>query len=297
MTSLDRLRQAMSPGENGRSPVLSSEAVKASLGEYGLSAADQLLSSAGFGVEINSDKSSLESITSPEIRAEFENDYATYEQIFAGAGVMMPTAERLAAAGIDWAHLAELKEQHPRHELVVAPLTMKLDNLRQMVSAVTNDQSIPNNPLKKYKRTKTGGDGLWINYDIVNNWDGIMARSTSEWQLPTATLDNSKIWTAYLMPSQDKPENLSMSYQQVKELGLTTITIPGYIAYQMKRIKQWQPPIGQITWTWALGEYTDSDGDVCAPFVNWLPVTGRVRVGWYRVDDSLGRLGVRSPVG
>lgn len=300
MTSLDRLRQAMSPSEKGRSPVLSSEAIKASLGQYGVSAADQLLSSSGFEVETNSGAPGLDVITNPEILAEFEKDLTAYEQIFAGANITMPTTEELADGGIDWARLAELKEQHPGYELVCTPLVADITTMRSIAFAVTNNQNIPNNPPKKYPQAKTASDGLWIAGTVIENWSDNMAATTRDYLasgIPTASLNNGEIWTAYLMPSQDKPDNLNMSYQQMKQKGLTTTTIPGYIAYQMKRIQQGQKPIDVGIYTWALGEFTNSSGDVCAPFVDWGPDSGRVRVDWFRVDESFDDLGVRSPVG
>ena len=299
MTSLDRLRQAIISGENGRSPVLPSETLKASLGGYGVSAAEQLLSSAGVGVEINSDGSSLEYITNPEIRAEFEKDLADYEALYAAAGITMPAVEQMEKAGISLTNLAELKEQHPEHELVFAPLIADIPTMRNIASVVTNNQSIPNNPLKKYSQTKADSDGLWIHKTVVDNWHTIMANTTRDYLasgMPTVSLNTGEIWTAYLMSSQNMPDNLNMSYRQMKQKGLTAITIPGYISYQMKRIQQGQKPIDTMTYTWALGEFTNSSGDACAPYV-WAPYYGQIRVGGGWVDCSAAYLGVRSPVG
>lgn len=300
MTSLDRLRQAMISGENGHSPVLLSETLKASLGNHGLSAAEQLLSNAGVSIEFSSGGSSLEYITNPEIRAEFEKDLADYEALYAAAGITMPAVEQMEKAGISLTNLAELKEQYPEHELAITPLTADIPTMRNIASVVTNNQSIPNNPLKKYSQTKADSDGLWIHKTVVNNWHTIMANTTRDYLasgVPTVSLNTGEIWTAYLISSQNMPDNLNMSYQQMKQKGLTAITIPGYISYQMKRIQQGQKPIDTRTCTWALGEFTNSSGGACAPYVDWAPDYGQICVGGDWVDCSVAYLGVRSPVG
>lgn len=244
--------------------------------------------------------SGLDTISSHEIREEFKRDLASYEQLYTAAGITMPTVGQMEKAGISFARFAELKEQHPGYELVFTPLIADIPTLRNIASAVTNDQTIPNNPLKKYPQTTTDSDGLWISETVINNWQTIMANTTRDYLasgMPTVSINNGETWTAYLIPSQDKPDNLKMSYQQMKQQGLTTITIPGYIIYQMKRIHQGQKPIDPSTYTWALGEFTNSNGDACAPSVSWFSVTGRVYVRWDKVGFSNDSLGVRSPVG
>ncbi|MDO4773903.1 MAG: hypothetical protein Q4A37_02155 [Candidatus Saccharibacteria bacterium] len=301
MTSLSRLRQAMNH-ENGRPPVLPPDALRASLGQYGVSAAEQLLSSSGVSEERHVGGSGLDAITNPEIKARFEQDYATYRRIFEGGDITLPTPEELASGGIDWVRLAELKETRPDHDLVVAPLTLPLAELRQMVSSVTNDRgNIRNNPLKSYSLSKEDSDGLWVNSTVVDHWDGIMAATAQEWQLPVALVtkfaDSPVSWTAFLLSSSQNPEHRGTSFQDMQQQNIPTTSIVGYITYQMKRIAEGLPPVDSNTWTWAQGEFRDMDGAACAPFVIWIPARGQVDVHWGRVGISLGIRGVRSPVG
>ncbi|MDO4773900.1 MAG: hypothetical protein Q4A37_02140 [Candidatus Saccharibacteria bacterium] len=299
MTSLSRLRQAMNH-ENGRPPVLPPDALRASLGQYGVSAAEQLLSSSGVSEERHVGGSGLDAITNPEIKARFEQDYATYRRIFEGGDITLPTPEELASGGIDWVRLAELKETRPDHDLVVAPLTLPLEEVRQIVSGVTNDTSIANNPLKKYASNKKDSDGLWVHSTVVDYWDDIMAATVQEWQLPvvlvTKFADSPVSWTAFLLPNSQNPEHQGMPFEEMKQQGLKAPPIVGYITYQMKRIAEGLPPVDSTTGTWAVGEfrYNDTAG---VPAAYWRSADGQVFVDWFRAGSSFNNLGVRSPVG
>ena len=298
MTSLDRLRQAMNPSEKDRSPVLLSKAIRNSLGKYGLSAAEQLLNGAGDGVEFNPGGTRIESIPNPDTRATFRKDYAAYEQIFADGGIAMPTSEELAAAGVDWVYLAELKERYPNHDLV-APLTMDLGDLANVVVAMTRHKHTSTNPLQRSTSSmcKLDDYGLCVGRGVAYRWSDIMVNATKDWLLDVVTTDADTFWTAYLTSSQNKPDRLNISYTQMKQQNLATTTIPGYMVYQMKRIQQGQPLIDADTWTWALGEFTNSNGVACAPCVRWSPDYNQVSVGWSGVGTSRDSVGVRSPVG
>ena len=300
MTSLDRLREAMSPGESDRSPALPPETVKDSLGQYGLSAAEQLLNTRS---EVkDAIENDLDGTANSEIQAQLKKDLTAYEKIFAGAGIKAPTPEELSAAGIDWAHLADLKKDHPDYELVAAPLTMELYDLRKMVAEVTNDKTIPNNPLKRCKWTKANSDGLYIAKENINNWDKIMATTIRECKLPVATLDKGESWVTCLMSSQERPEHLCTSYEQLKQQGLSIPTIPICIVNQARRISQGLPPIDDIAWTWAIGEFvaktaTSRGIQAYAPIVRWSPDGGRIDIVWGDIDHSSDYLGARSPIG
>lgn len=96
-------------------------------------------------------------IANPEIRELFERDLEDYETIFAGAGIDMPTPAELARGGIDFGRLAEMKEERPDYDLVVAPLTLPLDTLGQLVSTVAQDETVAENPFKAdYKSGRKG---------------------------------------------------------------------------------------------------------------------------------------------
>ena len=277
MTSLDRLLQVMSPGESDRSPALPPETVKDSLGQYGLSAAERLLNTRS---EVKDTiENDLDGTANSEIQAQLKKDLTAYEQIFAGAGIKMPTPEELAAAGIDWVHLADLKKDHPDYELVAAPLTMELDDLR-----------------------KTNSNGLYIAKEVVNNWGKIMATTIRECKLPVAMLDKGEPWVTCLMSSQERPEHLCTSYEQLKQQGLSIPTIPICIVNQARRISQGLPPIDDIAWTWAIGEFvaktaTSRGIQAYAPIVRWSPNGGRIDIVWGDIDHSSDYLGARSPIG
>lgn len=302
MTSLDRLRQAMNPGENDRPPALLPETVRDSLGQYGLSAAERLLNTRS---EVKGTiENDLDRTTNSEIQAQLKEGLKVYEKIFAGAGIKVPTPGELSAAGIDWAHLADLKKTHPDYELVVAPLTMELDDLRKIVAGVANDKTIPNNPLMKRKQLKTNSGGLYIAKEIVDNWDKIMTATIRDWKLPVAMFNKGESWVACLMSNQERLKHPCTSYEQLKQQGLSVPTIPVCIANQTRRILQGLPPTDDIAWTWAIGEldarvyYSDNKLRACAPVVRWSPNGGQIDIVWDEVNNnSRDDLGVRSPIG
>ena len=98
------------------------------VGSAAISALDATVREAknGFGA--------LEVITNPEIKELFKRDLEDYKTIFAEADINMPSPNELAQGGIDFGHLAELKEQLPDYDLVVTPLTLPLGATCQFVS-------------------------------------------------------------------------------------------------------------------------------------------------------------------
>ena len=232
------------------------------------------------------------SINNPEIEEEFEEAIKIYTKIFAGAGITMPTLEELTQGGINFGRLAELKETHPNHDLVVAPLTLSFKTTRQLVAAVAHDKTIRNNPLlKSYRQTKTSSSGLCVNEDVVGVWSSIVWGARDNWKLPTA--DNEQEWTAFLLPGGDKPENLGISYNEMKKQGLGTTPLVGYLAYQMKRIHQDLPPVDNAMFTWVEGY----PGAILPPYVGWEADSGQIYVGQVVARHSYDKLGIRSPLG
>ncbi len=288
MTSNERLRDALTQG------CLTLEQLRFSLGTVGMSAANSLKASLGIEKQ-GADKIGLyrlENITDPEIRKEFEANLAGYSKIFKGAGITMPTPEEMKAGGIDWRRLAELQKTHPNYDLVVAPLTMGAELLREMVNAVADDSSIPNNPF-------SGEYSLEIDVGFYGVWSKDMKDTRSKWQLPTCQGGRNRngkplTWTAFLIPSGDKPQDLGITYEQAKQQGIKLPPIAGYIAYQLKRICQGESPIktgirvegGSHKWRGYSG----------FPSVYWHPDNACICIKYY-YPFSEGRLNVLSPVG
>ncbi len=183
----------------------------------------------------------LDGITNLETRELFKRDLEDYKTIFAGAGIDMPTPAELAQGGIDFRHLAELKETLPEYDLVVAPLTLPLDSVRQLISAVARDETVPNNPLRLAEENdSTRSDGLLILAFAVN-WDQAMTSTAQNWQLPT--MDDEHRWTAFLLPNndatwRDSPQNTQSALEEKM-----TVPVVSYVTYQMYRIRQGVPPL------------------------------------------------------
>jgi hypothetical protein len=225
----------------------------------------------------------LDGITNLETRELFKRDLEDYETIFAGAGIDMPTPAELAEGGIDFRHLAELKETLPDHDLVVTPLTLPLESVRQLVSTVARDTTITKNPLKGgYSSSGSSGDGLIIAREAADNWDRAMASTVHDWQL-SATNHEYK-WTAFLLPNNEKTlEDDSLSLVETRREDRNIIPVSGYIAYQLCRIRRGTLPLTNYWRGWASsGEFTDlttPDCRNCILTTGWNRLLGQIVIG------------------
>ena len=224
----------------------------------------------------------LDGITNSEIRELFKRDLEDYKTIFAGAGIDMPTPAELAEGGIDFGHLAELKETLPDYDLVVAPLTLPLDSVRQLVSTVARDTTITKNPLKGVRSASgLSGEGLIIAHGAAGNWDRAMASTAQDWQL-SATNHEHK-WTAFLLPNNnDTLKDSSFSLIEATQEDKKMMPVSSYIAYQLCRIRRGTSPLSSHWKGWASsGEFADlttSDCRSCILTVNWNNLLGQIAI-------------------
>lgn len=185
----------------------------------------------GFGV--------LDQIDNPEIRELFKREFEGYGKIFAGAGVKVPTPDHIASRGINFKRLAEMKEDLPDYDLVVAPLTMSLDLVYELVNAVANDTTIRNNPLgMANKRATRKTNGLYVGLS-ADDWHYGMAEASLKWRMSSTddySFDDDDLgsWTVFLMPNGDKLDDIPDYDLQI----LQSVHVIGYIAYQLHRIRQ-----------------------------------------------------------
>ena len=197
-------------------------------------------------------------IANPEIRELFERDLEGYETIFAGAGMKMPTPAELAQGGIDFGRLAELKEKLPDHDLVVAPLVLPINTMRQLVSAVAQDKTVPNNPLGIVQtQTREKSDGLFAESEVADCWDRMINDTVAYWGLPIVEDDYK--WTAFLLLNNDDRDRL-IPYEQAMKEGRMPTPVTSYIAYQLYRIHQAMSPMDSKGWVITSNEFASSEG-------------------------------------
>lgn len=197
-------------------------------------------------------------IANPEIRELFERDLEGYETIFAGAGIDMPTPAELAQGGIDFGRLAELKEKLPDHDLVVAPLVLPINTVRQLVSAVAQDKTVPNNPLGIVQtQTREKSDGLFAESEVADCWDRMINDTVAYWGLPIVEDDYK--WTAFLLLNNDDRDRL-IPYEQAMKEGRMPTPVTSYIAYQLYRIRQAMSPMDSKGWVITSNEFASSEG-------------------------------------
>lgn len=180
----------------------------------------------------------LDQIDNPEIRELFKREFEDYGEIFAGAGIKVPTPDYIASRGINFKRLAEMKEDLPDYDLVVAPLTMSLDLVYELVNAVANDTTIRNNPLgMANKRATRKTNGLYVGLS-ADDWHFGMMEASLRWRMSSTSdcsfSDDLGSWTVFLMPNGDKLDDLPDYDLQI----LQSVHVIGYITYQLHRIRQ-----------------------------------------------------------
>lgn len=227
----------------------------------------------------------LGDVVNPKIREQFKQYLKSYEKIFAGADIKMPTSDELARGGIDFGYLAELKEELPGYDLVVAPLTLSLDTLCQLVSTVQRDETIDKNPLEvSYSMFGKRREGLRISDSATDDWDQAMASTTESWLLPTAKDEYE--WTAFLLPNNEDTLEYSPDYVEVAKEDRLTIPVSSYIAYQLYRIHlgilplESKRPSAYSLSLASSGEFTDSTiyRNTCVLIAGWDSDSGEIYV-------------------
>ncbi len=200
----------------------------------------------------------LDGVVNSEIKELFKRDLEDYKTIFAGAGIDMPTPVELAEGGIDFGHLAELKEILPEYDLVVAPLTLPLDSVRQLMSTVARDTTVPNNPLGIVQtQTREKSDGLFAESEVANCWDRMINNTVAYWGLPIVEDDYK--WTAFLLLNNDDQDRL-IPYEQAMKEGRMPTPVTSYVAYQLYRIHQAMSPMDSKEWVITSNEFASSEG-------------------------------------
>lgn len=200
----------------------------------------------------------LNGITNLETRELFKRDLEDYKTIFAGAGIDMPTPAELAEGGIDFGRLAELKEELPDHDLVVAPLVLPINTVRQLVSAVAQDKTVPNNPLGIVQtQTREKSDGLFAESEVTDCWDRMINNTVAYWGLPIVEDDYK--WTAFLLLNNDDQDRL-IPYEQAMKEGRMPTPVTSYVAYQLHRIHQAMSPMDSKEWVITSNEFASSEG-------------------------------------
>lgn len=200
----------------------------------------------------------LDGVTNPEIRELFKRDLEGYRTVFAGAGIKMPTPDELAQGGIDFGRLAEMKEERSDHDLVVAPLVLPINTVRQLVSAVAQDKTVPNNPLGIVQtQTREKSDGLFAESEVADCWDRMINNTVAYWGLPIVEDDYK--WTAFLLLNNDDRDRL-IPYEQAMKEGRMPTPVTSYIAYQLYRIHQAMSPMDSKEWVITSNEFASSEG-------------------------------------
>ena len=168
------------------------------------------------------------------------------------------TPAELAEGGIDFGRLAELKEELPDHDLVVAPLVLPINTVRQLVSAVAQDKTVPNNPLGIVQtQTREKSDGLFAESEVTDCWDRMINNTVAYWGLPIVEDDYK--WTAFLLLNNDDQDRL-IPYEQAMKEGRMPTPVTSYVAYQLHRIHQAMSPMDSKEWVITSNEFASSEG-------------------------------------
>lgn len=254
---------------------------------------------------------SLDTIPNPETQRAFDKAFALSERLVSYIGLSAPTPEQMASVGVNLQYLAEQfalmeQEEGVAPHVVLAPHGLGKENWLAIGQKITNDKTIPNNPLQTYDSSSHGFNmcGLGISSEIEDNaWHGSDQVPTSTTTPRLATLPTyqdksySNInWTLRLLSGRSAPNHMSMSYEQ-----------------SQKQV----PPIEHQTVAEGLtdkftailaGKYpTDSScASLCRQvdpntvqilYVHFNTRQDLVCVDWETIDESNSKIGIRSPIG
>lgn len=130
--------------------------------------------------------------------------------------------------------------------------------MRQLVSAVAQDKTVPNNPLGIVQtQTREKSDGLFAESEVADCWDRMINDTVAYWGLPIVEDDYK--WTAFLLLNNDDRDRL-IPYEQAMKEGRMPTPVTSYIAYQLYRIHQAMSPMDSKGWVITSNEFASSEG-------------------------------------
>jgi hypothetical protein len=270
--------------------------------------ADVLRTLGGIGLPGTADVDRMEGISAaPENGTVWDRAtmaLAHTRELFSRIGLVVPELADFAAAGVDFQRLQTVHETmrglNLEPQLVLAPVLAPAE-WKNFFKAAQDDRRINHDG-----RIKNGG--LYINDEVERNWDSLQGNrhniniGGSPWQVlvvpgtnkPTVTnIDHNGTKDG----KQASPELLQQAQayvplnQQSNEFMHTTI--PAYLTLQATKLLNHEEPLDGATWAWLEGDFENGSR---APFGDWNPDVGQVRLYCGDVGLRADSLGVRLPV-
>lgn len=198
---------------------------------------------------------------------------------------VVPTLEEFMKAGVNPEHLAKAYEsmvaarQEPH--IVVAPYGIGKEGWQKIFANATDDESIPNNPLRK----QASGNGLRIEYGCYGQlgWRSLF----DDLDDPKFAIDAPVVvgrdgisYTIRIISGEREPSYLNESYEDTKKEKyhnppLIHQTWPEALTDKLSSILNGEIPSDvDYTYSWA----QTADGYLIAPIVGWNKDSGQVHV-------------------
>lgn len=247
--------------------------------------------------------SGLESITNPEQRAAVEQAFERSTRLYERIRLTPPSPEDFAGAGIDFTGLAANYEREQaagrEPEIILAPHGLSPELWQQLFQGLQDDPTV-----------NTAGDikdgGLYISDEIRAAWKdlntppgGVTTVERHQPEREPLSLDTlGRLWTIRVITGTDKPTDTSIDHDGRRnadqpKLDIPHPTITEYLTLQGQSLQDRRTPVDAETYTWLQGTF---EGGSWAPYGNWGPGSGRVRLYRLIADYRYDRLGVRPAV-
>lgn len=234
----------------------------------------------------------LDMIKSPEVREAFTASFDRTVQLYDRINLDTPSPEAFAEAGVDFARLSDAYERMEEEGLapvvVISPLLGKQQTI-QLFDQLTNDQTIPNNPLKH----RPDGNGLWINDTLTDTlWDEANHFPDTATVLTDAS---GTQWAISLSPGTPASQDQGTAHQDLTYRDQLP-PLSTYLTQQATTIQAGETPIDDYSTKASITWLKTAAGALRAPRGFWSSGDGQVYVGWSGVDVRGDYLGGRLPV-
>jgi hypothetical protein len=271
----------------------------------------------------NSAPSGQDKLSNPDIKLRFGQSLDSSIELFSRFVLLAPPSmEQFIAAGTDFNRLVdtiEHLESKGREAAIlftpIMPLALGSNSLnvlknqrsfRNLYKQLTEDKTIPNNPLKNYEDNGEGeGPGLWVDSEVYQLSQELYDQELHIAQNSQNTHyveQDDMLWTVSVVDATPKPSLLNLDHEasldaiQAEYPDAEHISLSQYLTLQAIRLQDGQPPIDGSTWSWTNQTFTGNDGSARAVCVNWYSDVGQVSVNWGGVGDRSSSLGARLSV-
>lgn len=272
-SSLDRLRSATEAG------ILSPDSIRATLGQLGLSASDELLSA----------DTPMQTPDVQDTRSELSDCFATAKQLYGIAGIEVPTVNGFDNIDQYLARFARQQAAGLEPAFVLAP-DLSYTEARDLFHELSTRHSDVLINIHVNGWTEHESSGLLINpaFASTESWDEAIYYHAAQPSFTSRWHD----WTLSIIPTAQLPPT-NLSPKELTEVKARLPTLPQLIALHMERIFNNKPMIDTGKKNIALAATDPSLTDTLT--VRYVPASKEIAIGKIANNMTLSRAVVRWP--